>query len=49
MPLQELLLSGRLKHQEMLSQKLSIALEQLLQGAPQGPLRVTQPDVAVSN
>ena len=48
MPLHEILLSGRLKHQEMLSQKLQTALEQLLKGSPLKPLRVTQPEVAVS-
>ncbi len=48
MPLHEILLSGRLKHQEMLSQKLHAALDQLLRGGSLGPLRVTQPEVAVT-
>ena len=48
MPLHEILLSGRLKHQEMLSQKLHTALDQLLKGGSLGPLRITQPEVAVT-
>ncbi len=48
MPLHEILLSGRLKHQEMLSQKLHTALDPLLKGGSLGPLRVTQPEVAVT-